>query len=114
MKKLSANEVKQRLDRGENFHLINVLSEDHYREKRIPGSVNVPLAADSFLQRVGRMVGDKSASVVVYCAGEGCNASPKAAQELERAGFEDVGDFEGGVKEWEQAGYRLEGDAVEA
>jgi rhodanese-related sulfurtransferase len=114
MDKLSAKEVKGILDRNKDFLLINVLPEEHFRKKRIPGSVNVPLGDSSFLQRVAHLVGDKDAKVVVYCADAECNASPKAAEELEESGFRNVHDFEGGVQEWEQAGFPLEGEAIGA
>lgn len=114
MKKLSAKDVKQLLDRNEDVQLINVLPEERYRKKRIPGSVNVPLGDSSFLQRVEHLAGDKGAKLVVYCADAECDASPKAAEKLEESGFRNVQDFEGGVDEWEQAGFALEGEAVRA
>lgn len=114
MDKLSAKEVKGILDRDDEVQVINVLPEDRFREKRIPGSVNVPLEDSSFLQRVEHLVGDRDAKVVVYCADAGCKASPKAAEKLEESGFRNVQDFEGGVEEWERAGFPLEGTAVSA
>jgi rhodanese-related sulfurtransferase len=109
MKKLSAREVRKILNRNTDFRLINVLPEEHFKEKHVPNSVNIPLGKPSFLQRVEQLVHDKGAKVVVYCADSECNASPRAARELEEAGFENVHDFEGGVAEWEEAGFHLEG-----
>lgn len=114
MNKITASEVKASQDRNEDVHLINVLAEEQFRKKHIPGSVNVPLAEADFIQEVERIVGDKEAKVIVYCADENCNASPKAAKELADAGYVNLYDFEGGVAEWEQAGFPLEGAAVNA
>lgn len=113
MKKLSAREVRKILKRNSDVRLINVLPEDRFVKKHLPHSVNIPLGEDSFLQRVEQVVVDKSAKVVVYCADSTCNASPQAAKRLEEAGFEHVQDFEGGIAEWEDAGFPLEGQAVE-
>jgi rhodanese-related sulfurtransferase len=44
----------------------------------------------------------------VYCASRSCTASPTLAQKLVDIGFTNVVDFEGGIAEWEHAGYRLE------
>jgi hypothetical protein len=38
--------------------------------------------------------------------------SPKAAKKLESAGYAEVYDFVGGLKEWEGSGFPLEGRAV--
>lgn len=114
MEKLSAKQVKEILDRNEGARLINVLAEERFRDKHIPGSINVPLARDTFLESVEQLNGGRSDKVVVYCADTDCNASAKATERLEKAGFRDVADFEGGLKEWEEAGYSLVGEAVDA
>lgn len=114
MKKTSAKRVKEMLDRNEGVRLINVLPEEQFRKKHIPGSDSAPLGDDRFLERVEELAGDKSSKVVVYCASTECDASSKATRRLESAGFQDVADLEGGVQEWEDAGYALEGQAVGA
>ena len=112
MKKLSAAQVKAFVERSDPARVINVLPEEHHRAKHIPGSSNVPLNDDTFIRQVEQVVGDKAVEVIVYCADASCNASPKAAEKLEHAGFRSVSDFEGGVDEWEKSGYALEGEAV--
>jgi len=114
MDQVNAKQVREILHRNGDVPLINVLPEEHFRKQHIPGSVNVPLEKDSFLQRVESLAGSKAAKIVVYCADSDCNASPKAARKLEEAGFENVADFAGGTEEWRAAGYSLEGQAVQA
>lgn len=114
MKTITAKEVKQILENDEGAPVINVLPPEHHRKMHIPGSISIPMDEDSFVQRVGHVAKDKGHPVVVYCADESCNASPTAAKKLEDAGFEDVKDFEGGVKAWTEAGFPLEGEAVKA
>lgn len=96
----------QNLDLSDkNTHLVDVLSEEHFDEKSLPGAVNIPLdqvatrALDEF---------DKNEEIVVYCKDEECSASSKAAEKLEKLGFENVKDFEGGLAEWENSGIEVE------
>ena len=63
---------------------------------------------DDFVAAVEGIAGRKARPIVVYCANKICQASPKAAINLERAGFTDVTDFEGGMAEWKEAGYEVE------
>jgi rhodanese-related sulfurtransferase len=112
MKRLSAEQLKEMLDKKEDLYLINVLPRETYDEKHIPGSVNVPVQDDAFLTRMERIVSDKEAKIVVYCASESCDASPKAAAKLEDRGFKNLYDFGGGVKAWEESNLPLVGAAV--
>jgi len=46
--------------------------------------------------------------IIVYCGSCACQASPKAADKLERLGFRNVWDYAGGKADWVEAGYPLE------
>ena len=48
----------------------------------------------------------------MYCSDENCIASRALGQLLERNGYTHVLHFAGGLLEWEQAGYPLEGEWV--
>lgn len=112
MQRIQAAELEQRMARDDAPTVIDVLPEDSFRNQHLPGSVNAPVSRDDFLRRVETLVNGKDDPVVVYCANEECDASPKAAALLEEAGYTDVADFEGGLKEWEDSGRPLEGDAA--
>ena len=88
-----------------NTHLVDVLSEEHFEEGHIPGAKNIPLEgiAKEALDRL-----DKEDKIVLYCKDEECQASPKAAKKLEKLGFENIKDFEGGLAEWKEAGNEVE------
>ena len=108
MRTLKADRLKKMLDEQKDLTLINVLSEEDFRRVHIPGSENIPVDRNDFVQRVERLAGGKDATVIVYCADADCSASPKAAKKLEEAGFKNVFDFEGGVAEWRKAGHEVE------
>lgn len=64
--KITTQDLKERMDKGENIALINVLPKIIFDNKHISGSVNIPL---------GRLAGspdlpvDKAQPLVFYCMG---------------------------------------------
>jgi len=109
MSHVTAARLKELVDAGSDLHLIDVLPRASFERRRLPGALNVSFYDDGFAERVEAAVGDRDATVVVYCASASCNASARAAEALRAAGFASVLDFEGGVREWEQAGYPVAG-----
>ena len=96
--------LKKRIDEREDFYLIEVLAPAQYDEGHIPGAINIPV------NEIDESVKERfkpDADIVVYCASKECQASPKAAKRLEELGFTSVKDFEGGKKDWTEAGYSL-------
>jgi nucleoside-diphosphate-sugar epimerase/rhodanese-related sulfurtransferase len=115
MNTITATQLKRMIDGDEQFELINVLSEKDFQKEHIPGSSNVPVDRKDLATAVeDRVSGDKDHKIVVYCASPQCDASSKAAQALERAGFTNVQRYEGGMQEWKNAGHPIESGAVRA
>lgn len=108
MQTLTVDQLKSWKEKNKDFTLINVLGEEDFRRVHIPGSHNIPVDRDDFEDQVERLAGDKTGTIVVYCASFDCQASPKAARNLDEAGFANVYDFEGGVKEWRKKGHEVE------
>lgn len=108
MKTLTKEKLKQMIEDHEDFVLINVLAEEYFDQEHIPGSVNIPVKQEDFVDKVKARLPDKSKKVVVYCASFECQASTAAAKKLADDGYQDVYDYEGGIKEWKEAGYELE------
>lgn len=108
MKTLTVDQLKSWKNEDRDFTLINVLSEEDFQRVHIPDSHNIPVDRDDFVDEVERLAGDKEATVVVHCASFDCEASPKAARKLDEAGFRNVYDFEGGIKEWRKHGHEIE------
>ena len=110
MKEITAEELQEMQQSGPDVDLINVLSDKQFRAKHLPDSYNVPVGLDNFPQVVETKAGGKNKPIVVYCASPECDASEQAAQKLEDAGFANVYDFVGGIKEWVEKGNALEGE----
>ena len=101
---IGREELKEKLDRGDNLKLAMVLGDWGFRAKHIPGSLNIPapeVAADALAPED---------EIVVYCSGDPCPASKYAYHALEERGYNHVRRYPGGVADWEDAGYDIEGD----
>lgn len=84
----------------QGFALINVLSRDKYRREHIPNSINIPEGLeDEYEERF-----EKDKEIVVYCGSSDCIQATSAAHELAERGFAHVFAYEGGLREWKEAG----------
>jgi len=91
---IEVTEVKEKLDRGDNFVLIDVREPHEYQIASIPGAKLVPLGQIG--QRLDEF--DKSADIVIHC--KSGMRSAKACGILKAAGFEHVRNMKGGILAW--------------
>jgi rhodanese-related sulfurtransferase len=106
MELIERDELKEKLDRKEDFKLVMVLNDWAFQAKHIPGSINI-----STPQEVVGIL-DPEEEIIVYCSNENCIASITAYKMLKANGYEHVRRYAGGLLDWEDAGYVLEGDMV--
>lgn len=66
VKTISRNELKEKIDRGDNFVLVETLAPTAYEHAHLPGAINMP--PDQIRQLAAKLLPDKSADIVVYCA----------------------------------------------
>lgn len=102
---MSSTELYQRLERGEDLVVVDVLPAAVYAREHIPGAINIPL--DDLAQRAIQTL-SKLRRVVVYADNHQSVASSEAARTLEDLGFRKVADFDGGLDAWKKAGYLTE------
>ncbi len=103
-----SREEKKTESKNADFVVINILDTPFYEDVHIKGSINVPLMelAD-YAQGL-----NKQAGIVVYCSNYACSASGAAAKQLLDMGFENVWAYEGGMAEWYQLQYPVDGPAT--
>ena len=83
-----------------DFVLIDTLGPEHFAERRIRGSVNLP-ARDVDGKTARKVIGpDLDRAVVVYCSDYGCGASTLAAERLAKVGYDNLHEYPGGIAEW--------------
>src|SRR5436309_6695911 len=85
--------------------VVDVRELHEFEESHLPGAVHVPRA---YLEsRIEGKVGDKSQSVVLYCATG--QRSALAAHTLEHLlGYQDVASMNGGITLWKDRGFEVE------
>jgi len=64
---ISRDELKQKIDRGDRFTLVETLPEFMYKQRHLPGALNLP--PNEVQQRAASVLPDKNAEIVVYCGG---------------------------------------------
>lgn len=87
--------------------LINVLHKEYFEDCHIPGSINIP--HDQFESRIASLA--KYNEYVIYCAVITCPLSRQCTKLLVDAKFPHVAAYEGGMAEWYQKGYPVQGPA---
>jgi rhodanese-related sulfurtransferase len=103
---IDGEELKEKLERGDDFKLVMVLGEWEYRAKHIPGSLRISTVEE------GLKALDPNDEIVLYDSGPECYASRMAYRGLKAHGYERVRRYAGGLEEWESVGYPLEGEHV--
>jgi Rhodanese-like domain len=62
---ISREDLKAKMDRGDDFVLVETLSEKQYRHTHLPGALNLP--PDRVREVAPELLPDKEADIVVYC-----------------------------------------------
>jgi rhodanese-related sulfurtransferase len=108
MKKLTFITIERLLEMNANdekFTLVDVLSEESYKDGHIPGAINIPLGN---LESLAERYLDRKDTIVVYCGSYSCQASTKATRKLLEMGYENTLDFKAGKRGWQHTGLGLE------
>jgi rhodanese-related sulfurtransferase len=107
MKTISRDELKAKMERSEEFFLVETLAESCYQHSHLPGAIHLsPLAAQ---QDAPAILPDKSALIVLYCSDITCLASGDVAEKLQAMGYSNVRVYEDGKQDWLEAGLPVEG-----
>jgi rhodanese-related sulfurtransferase len=62
---ISREDLKDKLDRGDDFILVETLAEQQFRHAHLPGAVNLP--PDRVRELAPEVLPEKDADIVVYC-----------------------------------------------
>ena len=92
---ITATELKQRLDSGEDIQIIDVREPHEVAIAKIPGATHIPLG--QVLNRMSEIEPDRE--TVVHCKMGGRSA--KAIEALKRSGFTgNLLNLKGGITAW--------------
>lgn len=96
---ITAAELKERLDKGEMVHLIDVREEWEFDEANLGGML-IPLA--TLPDRVGELEPWKNEEIIVHCRSG--KRSENAKQYLIQQGFTNVRNMLGGIIAYHELG----------
>jgi len=92
MEDITVSELKDRLDKGEKFHFLDVREEWEFEEDNL-GAENIPLG--ELPHRIGELTAYKDDEIVVHCRSGA--RSGNAKKFLESKGFTQVRNVLGGI-----------------
>lgn len=103
---LSVNELKQRLDTGEDMMVLDVRSAEDFvgEQGHIPGSNNIAL--EDLNNRLAELSEYEERPIAIVCRTD--RRSAEAAQRLAREGFADVHVVKGGMTDWNANEYPVD------
>lgn len=104
---MTADELQQKLKRGDDFVLIDALAPMIYAHSHLPGAINMPPSAVDGL-RCNKRIPKLDTEIVVYCANAECEDSVETAERLRALGYTNVRHYSGGKEEWKKLGLPLE------
>jgi rhodanese-related sulfurtransferase len=104
IKEISIDEVKQRLDRGEKFLLVDVREESEFAKDHLPGAIH--LGKGVIERDIEGRVPDLESPLVLYCGGG--FRSAMAADNLQKMGYTKVLSMDGGIRGWREKGLSLD------
>ena len=101
---LSVEQVKQKLDKGEAFRLLDVREGGEFARGRLPGAVSL---CKGIVERdIEGLVPDFETPLVLYCGGG--FRSALAGDNLQKMGYKNVTSMWGGWRAWNEAGFPTE------
>jgi len=104
VRETSATELKQRLDDGGSFHLIDVREAEEWAAGHLPQARHL---CKGILERdIETAIPDFEAEIVLYCGGG--FRSALSADNMQKMGYRRVTSLAGGWRGWREAGYPTE------
>ena len=103
VRETNVDDVKKRLDRGEQFLLIDVREESEYAKDHLPNAVHL---GKGIIERdIEERVPNPDTLMILYCGGG--FRSALAADNLQKMGYKNVISMDGGIRDWREKGYPL-------
>jgi rhodanese-related sulfurtransferase len=103
IREVSVDDVKTRIDRGENLLLLDVREESEYAHDHLSGAIH--LGKGVIERDIEQRVPQLDTPLVLYCGGG--YRSALAADNLQKMGYTNVLSMDGGIREWREKHFPL-------
>jgi len=103
VRETNIDEVKRRMDRGDQFLLVDVREESEFAKDHLPGAIH--LGKGVIERDIEVRVPELNAEMILYCGGG--FRSALAADNLQKMGYTNVISMDGGIRGWREKGYPL-------
>ncbi|MDZ7773750.1 MAG: rhodanese-like domain-containing protein [Balneolaceae bacterium] len=103
VEEITPEEVQEKLDKKDDFRLIDVREREEWEEARIAGAEYL---GKGVIERDIEEEADVDTEMVLYCGGG--YRSALAADNLQKMGYRDVKSLKGGFRSWNEAGLPIE------
>ena len=104
VRECTVDDVKARLDRGEQFVFVDVREDKEYEADHARGAIHI---GKGVIERdIEAKIPDKDADIVLYCGGG--FRSALAGEAIKKMGYTKVTSMDGGIRAWRERGYPLE------
>lgn len=100
IREISVEELKTKMDRGENIKLFDVRELEEFQVSHIKGAKNINNAQD-----IAKIVKDKKAMIICYCSVG--YRSGNVVKDLFSLGFHNTYNLRGSIFEWANKGNSL-------
>lgn len=101
VKETNVQEVRQKMDAGEKFLLVDCREESEWARGHLPGAIHL---GKGIIERdIEKTIPDTQAPIVIYCGGG--FRSALAADNLQKMGYTSVFSMDGGWRGWTEAGF---------
>ncbi len=106
IKTIERDGLKAKLDAGADIKLVMSLQRWAFEALHIPGSLHFD-TPEALLDSL-----DQDDEIIVYCSDPACVGSRFAYKKLVESGYTNVRRYAGGLSDWQDAGYQLEGTSA--
>jgi rhodanese-related sulfurtransferase len=106
IREVGIDEVKQKLDAGDKFLLVDVREESEFAKDHLAGAIH--LGKGVIERDIETRIPDVNAPIILYCGGGFRSAI--AADNLQRMGYTNVLSMDGGVRGWRERGFPMSKD----
>jgi rhodanese-related sulfurtransferase len=104
IKSINAEELKAKLDAGEELILVDCREQEEWDEDHIPNAIFMPLS--TFQENFNKL--DSNKQIIMQCRSG--KRSLTACQILQENDYEDLTNLEGGILGWKELGYEVTKD----